>query len=182
MTEDEKSTQTNSGKGALQILGDNNTVMQIGKLLSSLAESTLQANFYTATGIRCGKPTRQTFEMLMEKHGFHSHELKRAWVTHALVDNPTTGELRMSSARWLELTFGYFGMAFSAVFFTLMEVSILSIDLTKRGPYTDLVAYSLILGFLGAVTYFVRSHLHPQKVAKRVDRALRKPANEGNDR
>lgn len=177
----ENNAQVSMGDGAIHITSDSATVIQIGKLLNSLTESTLQANFYAATGIRCSKPTRQTLEMLMAEHGFNYYELARAWVTHSIVDNPKTGELRMSSARWLELAFGYFGMAISAVMFTFFMVSLLSIDLTQRGPYTNLLAIFLTFGFLGAVAYFVRSHLHPQKVAKRVDRALSKQLCEGSD-
>ncbi|MGQ0711625.1 MAG: hypothetical protein ACT4NV_17975 [Rhodoferax sp.] len=168
----ENSTQVSTGDGAIQIRGDRATVIQIGKLLNSLNESTLQANFFAATGIRCGKNVRLQLEMLMEEHGFHYHELARAWVTHAIVDDRKTGQLRVSS-REVDLVFGWLGFLFFFGAFTLLLVVFLWADHKSRSMYNTSMAVLFMSCSLAAMVYFVRSHLHPQQVAKRVERALR---------
>lgn len=172
MSEDRK--QENSGEGAIQIKGDHVTVMQIGKLLTSLTESTLQANFYAATGIRCGKKVRIQLEFLMEEHGFNYYELARAWNTHSIVDDRKTGRLRVTS-RAFDLTMGWGGVAISTVMLMAFLIGIMGGDLTHRSPYTNVIAIGLISGFLGVVFVFAYTFLHPQKVAKRVANALNAP-------
>lgn len=73
--------QSSLGDFALNLSGDRNIVLQIGQLLSSLTESTKQANFYLATGIRCGPKARDAIEDLLIK-GFDSYSVSRAWDRH----------------------------------------------------------------------------------------------------
>lgn len=168
----EQVSQTSAGDGAVNVNNvDTVTVVQLNRLLTSLAESTLQSNFYAETGMRCTRHVRQQMEMLMEKHGFHYHELARAWNTHTIFWDAKRAQLS-TAARGFDLMVGWGGLVFSAVMFTILMVDLFTNALAKRGTYNNVAAIVVIFGFLGAVAYFIRSHLHPQQVAKRVERAL----------
>ena len=123
MPEDIK--QENSGEGAIQILGsDNVTVLQIGQLLSQLAESTLQANFFAATGIRCGPHARHALEALM-RNGFDGYALGLAWNRRLLRWDSAQAKLLVHIGIEVPFAFGMLGVlavAFGGLGIAMMHV------------------------------------------------------------
>lgn len=168
---EEGNTQSNTGDGVLQVLGDNNTVMQIGKLLNSLTESTLQANFYAATGIRCGPKVRATMEYLMEKHDFNGYELGRAWNTHSLVKEGNAGNLK-GSAIFLSLVMGWLGVIGTTAYGVMFGAALLFSIETMAGLKLAVLAGLLLIGYLGGLHLFIHTFLKPTYIARRVIKVL----------
>lgn len=169
MSDDNK--QENSGEGAILIKGDNVTVLQIGQLLTSLAESTIQDNFYTATGISCGRHVRQQMELLMEEHGFTSRELARAWRTHAIAAEGRSGKLIVVS-RTLDLTVGWTGAAITSLFFMLGMSQAMGVFKPTGLEYPGAAVSIWIFGYMAAITFLCYFFIWPQYTAKRVALAL----------
>ena len=167
---DEKK-QENSGEGAIQITGDNVTVVQIGQLLTSLAESTLQANFYATTGMRCGREVRMQMENLMEVHGFTSRELAHAWQTHAIVAEGRDRRLRVAS-RVLDLTMGWSGAALASLLVVAGMVDVLGVLKPSGHAYPVAAASGWVFGYMAAIGFLSYTFIWPQHTAKRVRQAL----------
>ncbi|MDP3652446.1 MAG: hypothetical protein Q8R67_12260 [Rhodoferax sp.] len=172
----ESTTQSNSGESAIQIgqVAGAVNIVQLTKLLTQMAEYQHQANFYAATGIRCGAKVRQQFDYLMEEHDFTSHELGRAWKTMALVARRTKEYPNLHNAsRNLDLTVGWTGIAFFTFVFVFMLGQM--ITLLQQKDY-QWVTFGIAIGlipYLGSLVLFSRTFLIPQQTAKRAAEALK---------
>lgn len=169
MAEEEK--QKNSGDGAIQINGDNVTVVQIGPLLTSLAESQLQANFFVATGMRCSKEVRLQMEHLMEEHGFTSRELARAWNAHVIAEQRKTKKLIFTSRKF-DLTIGWFGIGLTTLTFISLMVQLIARYGSGNRLYASIAAAGLLASYAAILALFFWSFIWPQHTAKRVQVAL----------
>lgn len=166
-----------SAAGSVQIgsAGGHVTVLQIGQLLASLAESTLQANFFTSTGIRCGPGARAELEALMVKD-FDSHALYLAWQRRLLQWHNIEKRLEVEVGWQVALT------AFAlACFFAVLIGAIWVIRTERLWGDSSGTQLLILLGFLSAICslalWAVRALVEPVRTAKRVGKVLaeRKP-------
>lgn len=133
-------------------------------------ESRRQAAFAEDTGIHCNRPTRETFEWLMEYHGFTSRDLLIAWKGDTVFWSDVDQRVKTKTNGLVYSVMGW-GMFWLSLTLVLMSVFGL-----LTGRYENLGTLYVYLGGLPAFTFSlwlsVSSFIHPYRTARRVKRVL----------
>lgn len=164
--------QSSHSDFALNLSGDRNIVLQIGQLLTSLTESTKQANFYLATGIRCGPKARDAIEDLLIK-GFDSYSVSRAWDRHMVRWNSKDDRLIVNIG-WTDY------VVFTAVLLIFgfgLEFFVLLSQMFWRDPNNPLRLFTLagVTVVFGALGVWVNMYIwQPYLTARQLRSELRR--------
>ncbi|MFZ5513898.1 MAG: hypothetical protein ACOZAH_05085 [Pseudomonadota bacterium] len=133
-------------------------------------ESRRQAAFAEDTGIHCNRPTRETFEWLMEHHGFTRGEIANAWRADTLLWSDNEQRVKIKT-NWLVYSVMGWGMFLLSL--AMILTATFSLVLGRYpNPETALVYFGATLVFSFSLWVSARSFIHPYRTAQRVKRVL----------
>lgn len=137
---------------------------------SSDPESKKQADFYRHAGIWCPRLIRETFEFLMERHGFTAKELRLAWKANSITTDADRESIRIVTP-WYEAAGGWAGIFIMLVYFITYVAPLLLGE--NRNDWRIAVAFAVGSAiYLGMMYVVAHQFLIPRRIAIRVRRAL----------
>ena len=156
-----------AGRDNIHTENHRTTVLQIH---GEKPESQLQSEFAQRTGIWCPRLVRETFEWLMENHGFTARELCMAWRANSLSTDANRQQIKIITP-WFEAVFGWTMLALVALFFLLLAV-----PLIFNNDHHNWAVPATLIGtgcvYLGMMWIVSRSSLIPRRIAIRVRKKL----------
>ena len=156
-----------AGRDNIRTENHQTTVLQVN---GEKPESQLQSEFAQRTGIWCPRLVRETFEWLMENHGFTARELCMAWKANSISTDADRQQIKIVTPR-LEAVFGWTMLALVTLFFLLMVIPlILNNDRHNWAVPATLIGTGAV--YLGIAWTVSRSSLIPRRIAIRVRKKL----------
>ena len=133
-------------------------------------ESQLQSEFAKTTGIWCPRSARETFEWLMENHGFTAPELCVAWKASSLSTDADRQQIKIVTP-WIEAVFGWTMLILISLFFLMLAIPLIfSNDRHNWSVLGTLTITGLV--YLGMVWIVSQTSLKPRRIAIRVRKKL----------